>query len=147
MKFLPKNIGEKFPELEIFYARRCVLSNVPNFVFKNMQKLERLHLEFNKIVTIESGAFHDLIEVKSLSVEHNLIETIHENLFATMKSLREINFQFNNIAVLSPMTFEIPGGVLGTLRLKGNVCLTKHYNWHNWNMLQPDLIAHCFKRQ
>lgn len=144
MKYLPKEVGEKFPNLKSFSSEKCGLTIVRNFYFKNMQKLDFLQLRRNEIVTIEAGSFDDLIKMDSLFLDNNLIETLDAKLFAKLVTVRKISLTSNKIKFLSPTTFKIPGGELTTVFLGENVCIDKYYyENHNLNELESDLRAKC----
>lgn len=63
VKFWPRNIGDKFPDLKEFHVRNCGITVVHNHNSKDIQKLEYLSLDDNKITAIEAGSFQDLVIV------------------------------------------------------------------------------------
>lgn len=142
VKFLPRNIGEKFPNLKIFVTESSALTIVRNFYLKNMQNLEFLNLDNNKITKIESEAFSDLVKVHQLWLHDNLIETLDENIFATMVNLKNIDLHNNKINFLSPTTFRIPGGKFDYLDLSSNVCINRFYGSGSSN-LEHELRIKC----
>lgn len=144
VKFLPKNIGEKFPNLMEFDVSECALSGVRNFYFKNMRNLKFLILMKNKIATIESDAFKDLVSVEALFIDNNMIQTLDKNLFASMKSLSTLFLSMNKIKFMSPTTFKISGGSLVFVDLRENVCIGSSYRLSsNLNDLESDIYASC----
>lgn len=124
---IPKNFGEKFPKLKIFWLYKSPISVVRNFTFKNMENLLDLRFVSNKITTIESYAFDGLVNVRTLRLSHNLIEVLVENIFAPMIELRDITLEDNKLRVLSPAVFQIPGGKLENVNLNSNVCISAYY--------------------
>lgn len=146
VKFLPRNIGKKFPNLLIFATRRCGLTVVRDHYFENMQNLEIMDLKRNKITSIASDAFKDLCSVQILNLEHNRIENLDENLFLTMVKLEFLELSSNKIKSLSPTTFKIPAGKLEKVRLKSNVCIDKWYGvTYHLNQLEADIKTNCTK--
>lgn len=144
VKDLPRQIGEKFPNLKEFSATRCQLTIVRNYYFRNMENLKFLNLRQNKITTIESDAFKDLVSVYWMNLLINMIETFDDKLFATMVNLESLHMNFNKIKILSPKAFSIPGGKLQIVDLSWNVCVNKNYTVpDNWNQLESDLKANC----
>lgn len=140
MKFLPKRIGENFPNLIEFRTDNCGLTVARNYFFENMQNLEFLNLNSNKIATVESDAFKDLIKVQYLNLNDNMIETLSEKVFKTNVDLLIVYLINNKIKVLNPNTFKIPGGKLRDVHLKGNVCIDKNLNA---KYAYNDLVAEC----
>lgn len=168
LKFLPRGIGRKFPNLQRLVVNHCRLTIVRDFYFENMEELKVLHLDWNQISTIEPKSFDDLISLRNLSLHHNqitkiepkafddlvslqflwlednLIETLDEDLFTKMVNLESIFLQINKIKFLSPSTFKIPGGKLGFIDLRSNVCIKWNYGTHTpVSDLETDLERRC----
>lgn len=153
MKYIPRKIGEKFPNLVVFEFISCGLTVVRDFYLKNMRNVRHLYLNKNEIKTIESGAFDDLISVEFLLLHENMIETLDKNLFSKMINLHWVLLKQNKIKSLRPTTFRIPGGKLQTVALWSNVCIDKWYGPNSWDIeprnmrtfsqLESDLRAFC----
>lgn len=143
VKFLPRQIGEKFPNLKIFAVKGCGLTVVRSHYLKALRNLRRLYLNKNKITTIEPNSFEDLINLEGLWLEDNLIETLDENILHTLVRLQWLNLEYNKIKFLSPTTFEIPGGKLTEVDLSENVCITGQYSSKNWYKLTNDISRSC----
>lgn len=147
VKFLPRDMGEKFPNLKEFDSRQCSLTIIREFYLKSMRKLQALILIHNKIAIIEPEAFKDLVKVDKIWLHDNLIETLDEKLFSSMISLKHIYLQSNKIKFLGPETFKIPGASLEIVDLQENPCTGRIYGVKgNLNKLKPDLIANCPKK-
>lgn len=143
IKFEPRSIGEKFPNLKEFSVQKCGLTIVRDFNFKHMQRLEKLDLQFNQIKTIEAKAFDDLASLRLLVLANNKIETLDEKLFVKLVNLQDIWLQGNKIKFLSPTTFKVPGNVnLSLVWLQTNDCIDKAY-YKYLDELEPDLRANC----
>lgn len=147
VKFLPKDIGEKIPNLKEFWAKSCSLSVVRNFYFKNMRNLQYLVLNFNQIESIESDAFIDLIRLKSLWLHDNKIQTLDKNCFSSMVNVEAIYLDSNKIKFLDPETFKILGGKLSYVDLQKNECTGRIYrsDYFQLNQLEYDLKNICTK--
>lgn len=146
VKYLPKYIGEKFPNLKEFFAISCGLTLIRDFYFKDMKNLQFLTMTFNKISLIESKAFRDLISLERLWINDNLIETFHNKLFVKMVKLQELSVDNNNIKVLGATTFQIPGGTLELINLESNDCIDGYYGPHGPKTvgdLENDIWANC----
>lgn len=143
IKFLPRNIGRRLPNLTSFEVTACELTIVRDFYFENMQKLVDLDLQRNRITTIEAKAFDDLAKLRELNLLYNLVETLDAKLFVKMINLQYVWLHGNKIKFLSPTTFNIPGnGKLQTVGLWENVCISEIYSF-DFDQLESDLRAFC----
>lgn len=111
-KYLPRNVGSKFPNLMEYDAGICSLTIIRDYYFKDMRSVQHVDLSFNNIATIERGAFDDLVSLKKLDLHFNMIETLEENLFIKLASLETLYIDKNKIKYLTPTTFSTPGGKL-----------------------------------
>lgn len=138
-KYLPNNIGEKFPNLKEFRANSCGFTIVRNHYFKRLAQLRFLNLYRNEISSIESGSFDDLVGLEVLGLSYNEISFLDRMLFAALTKLEKIYLSKNKIQTLSPTTFDILGGQLRILDLSENVCVDKYYNANNFFQVEQDL--------
>lgn len=143
VKFLPANIGEKFPNLKEFRVWGCGLTVLRDFYFQNMTNVKYLDLGYNRISNIESSAFKDLVNLEHLFLNNNMIETLHENLFVTMVKLQLLFLADNKIKLLSPASFKIPRGKLGWVDLRDNTCINDDYVLRNFGQLEAQIKANC----
>lgn len=148
MKFLPRLIGEKFPNLYQIWILRCGLTVLRNHYFEKMENLDSMYLDSNQIASIESEAFRDLTSLTTLDLHNNVIETLPEKLFKTMTSLENILLNSNRINKLSPTIFTIPGGQLKKVQLGWNVCIHENYysddyESNSFKQLKSDLRTKC----
>lgn len=75
--FLPENIAEKFPNLLLFFAAECSLTEVYKNNFRNLSKLDHLDLALNKIERISSDTFVDLTSLQKLNLCKSLPIVFH----------------------------------------------------------------------
>lgn len=146
VRFLPKRIGEKLPNIYRFHVGRCGLTVIRSHYFANMKKLRYLNLYNNRIATIESDAFKDLISVERLWLDHNMIQALDQELFAAMISLEMIDLRFNEMKFLSPTTFRVSGGKLKSVDLTENDCIDILFDSasvENFDQIENDLKTHC----
>lgn len=143
LNFLPRFIGEKFPNLETFTILNCSLQIVRNFYFKDLRKVRFMNLFSNNIASIENGSFDDLVKVRSLHLQYNRIRTVDVELFATMVNLKNLDLGNNQIQFLTPTTFKIPNGKLEKINLYLNVCISKSYLPNDISQLDADLQSKC----
>lgn len=143
---LPRQIGRRFPNLIGFRVKGCGLTIVRDFYFTDMKNLRVLCVMSNKIATIASGAFKDLISLERLFMSRNMIEAIHENIFASMVNLRELYLDSNKIKFLSSTAFKIPSGMLGYVDLRSNFCIDERYGANSTKTLgnlDTDIKSNC----
>lgn len=112
VKYLPREIGEKFPNLKEVAAMQCGLTIVRDHYFKNMRNVENVDLSFNYIASIEAGAFDDMESLKKLSLHFNMIEALDERTFSKLPNLGTLYIDKNKIRYLSPATFQTDSGKL-----------------------------------
>lgn len=143
VKFLPRLIGEKFPNLKEFRLDRCGLTVVRKYYFKGMRSVRFMNLHDNEINIIEPESFNDLVSVGWLYLPENKIETLDENLFVAMVKLEWLNLDKNKIKFLSSATFRIPGGILKMVMMTENDCINQFYGSTFWNQMERDIIANC----
>jgi Leucine-rich repeat (LRR) protein len=61
IKFLPVKVAEKFPNILGISAFDCNIKKIFKANFENLNKLTEIHLHGNKIETIYSNTFEDLV--------------------------------------------------------------------------------------
>lgn len=143
-KFLPRYIGEKFPNLEEVTAYNCSLSIIRSFYFSDMRNVRYMDLSFNSITRIEKKSFNDLFNVKYLYLGNNRIKTLDRELFNFMISLKDLDLVHNKISSLDPDTFKIRGGKLIEVNLLSNVCIDASYaSSEDIIRLEDDLRNKC----
>lgn len=125
VKYLPKFIGDKCPNLKKLEVFDANLRVVREFYCDDMQNLEELFLNHNKISVIEPGAFKHLFRTRKLHMDSNLIETFDEKLFTSMVELQELVLTNNRIRIFNPTTFKILGGKSLRVFLRRNACEDK----------------------
>lgn len=144
VKYLPKQIGEKFPNLKVLWVLRCGLVVVRNHYFKSMANLRHLVLAQNQITSIEPDSFKDLARVRQLILVTNMLVTLDEKLFASMVELDALDMSNNKISVLSPATFRILGGKpKWYVNSSRNGCIDGYYSEGDSDRLEADIRANC----
>lgn len=146
VKYLPKHIGKKFPNLLEINGFDCELTVLRNHYFTGLKKLQFLHLMRNKISLIDFNAFDDLISVEMLNLDGNMIRTLDRNFFASMVNLKEIHLKNNKIEFSKPTTFRIPKNEkLFYVDLRENVCIDAFFR-DNMAKVETELRAQCNSR-
>lgn len=66
IKFLPVDVPNTYPELQIYSALNCSIRTISKENFKGMSKLVILWLSYNRIEKINSNTFEDLTSMTEL---------------------------------------------------------------------------------
>lgn len=64
--FLPVKVAEAFPNLELYSAWDCSVTQISRENFAGLRKLKILHLEVNQIEKIQSDTFKNLVSLEIL---------------------------------------------------------------------------------
>lgn len=81
--------------------------------------LDVLHLEYNRIETLETNSFRYFDIVNSTFLDGNPLQTLHDEAFRPCK-IRELYIRFCDLNSVSTLAFEGLGGSLQILDLSGN---------------------------
>jgi Leucine-rich repeat (LRR) protein len=95
IRYLPKNIYEKFPKLKTLNFERCSLKAVTKENLKQLTNLKRIDFSFNEIRTIVVGTFTDLVNLEQLILSYNKISRMNGDVFKPLVKLRLLNFDGN----------------------------------------------------
>lgn len=130
VKFIPENIGEKFPNVFTFHVVRTGLTSIGAKDFKNLQilkeielndneiervnrhtfkyllQLEHINLASNKIRHLSADVFSDQSQLKQLLLQQNEIEFIDEKIFANLIELRQLSLSENKLFAISKNQFK-----------------------------------------
>ena len=100
-------------------------SNKINYTetFKNLEKLERLSLDFNYIFTLDQDTFVGLFRLEFLNLSSNALESIDRYLFKDLYSLKEIDLSNNSIINLGDTSTSNSLSRLESLFLQNNLNL------------------------
>lgn len=142
VKFLPGNIGEKFPKLEGLAVWDCALTVVRERYFKGLKKLKYLNLAKNEISIVEKDAFRDLASLDYLGLDYNKIQTLDARAFETLINLTNAFLNYNQIKSLNPNIFD-KCRKLTWLDLSGSVCINKYYFANSFDAIKADLSKKC----
>ncbi|XP_058465340.1 chondroadherin-like [Malaya genurostris] len=82
------------------------LLGVPEQIFVYQKRLLQLHLNNNKISSINNKTFHGLEELRVLNLRGNFIDELNTEMFKSLSKLEELNLGQNRIGQLNPKTFE-----------------------------------------
>lgn len=104
--FIPKKIGDYFPNLQKFVITKSSLKYIEWRDFKNMKQLKALYLNENKIERVSSCAFQYLENLEIINLEGNRIVSLNEQLFINLPNLTSVSFNENIITELDTDLFQ-----------------------------------------
>ncbi|XP_050439460.1 insulin-like growth factor-binding protein complex acid labile subunit [Adelges cooleyi] len=82
------------------------LVNIPNKGFEAQEKLIELHLNHNKISSINNKTFIGLVSLTILNLRGNYLEDLPDRLFAALPKLEELDLGENRISRIDPAAFQ-----------------------------------------
>ncbi|XP_073346737.1 uncharacterized protein [Pagrus major] len=107
-------------QLETLQMKGNVISDLPTFLFTNLQNLRVLDLSQNKL---ERLTFSGLARLEILKMNHNLISELTSDTFHNISRLTELHLEGNKISELSDGIFFVLTE-LQVLNLRGNLLTT-----------------------
>ena len=90
--------------LEILNAQNNALVSLAKEMFSGL-KLKALNLSGNKIITIEDGAFANLIDLDYLDLRANRIICLGSKVFSTLYKLNHLDLSENQLKGIHPLAF------------------------------------------
>lgn len=106
VKFLPTNIFDVSPKLEVVRVSDCSVKTVNEKHFEGLSELTIINLVKNNIENIVSDAFGDLVSLKYLYLSFNKIRSLSRSTFSALKALEELSLDSNEIQFLPPEIFK-----------------------------------------
>lgn len=117
--YLPTNLGEFFPSLEVLKVTSSGLFNVHSKIFENLSNLKTLQLKINELREIPHGTFDSLINLESLDLSFNRFESLETGLFEQQTKLQNLNLANNELKSFS-IEHLPPKNAIEELYLKSN---------------------------
>lgn len=118
---LPEVFGS-LARLEFLQLKGNNISEVPLFLFRNLQELRVLDLSLNKLSVLREETFAGLTGLEVLRINNNLVETLPADTFQNSSELTEIHLEGNRISELANDTFAL--SKLKVLNLRRNLLTT-----------------------
>lgn len=105
--YLPENISETYPNLRGVKIKECPLKTVNRRNFRGLRKLEWLDLKRTSLEKLnDEHTFDDLEELNSLNLESNKLKFVHPRLFSKLLKLQSIQMEKNDLTYLDEITFQ-----------------------------------------
>lgn len=109
-------------KLEFLQLKGNNISEVPKFLFRNLQDLRVLDLSLNKLRALREETFAGLTGLEVLRINNNLVATLPSDTFRNTSELTEIHLEGNRISELANDTFALTK--LKVLNLRRNLLTT-----------------------
>lgn len=106
ISFIPKKIGDSFPNLQNFVITKSGLRYIEWRDFKNMKYLKILRLNENKIERISQCAFQYTENLEQINVDGNQLVSLNEKLFINLPNLTLFSANQNNLINLDSDLFQ-----------------------------------------
>jgi Leucine rich repeat len=135
IRYLPKNIYERFPNLKTLNFEECSLKAV---TIENLQKLtylKRIDFSINEIRTVNVGTFNDLINLEQLILSQNKIARMNGDVFRPLVKLRLLDFDGNFCITESFISDDL--NIMSIAETISQKCLVDE----NYKICQEDLKA------
>jgi len=114
---------DSLKQLETLQMKGNIISDLPTFLFLNLQNLRVLDLSQNKLEDVKRETFSGLARLEILKMKNNLISNLTSNLFHNISQLIELHFDGNKISELADDIFFVLTK-LKVLNLRGNLLTT-----------------------
>lgn len=89
-----------------FYLSENKIQNIKENDFKTLSGLTQLDLKRNRISTIDTGAFANLISLKIFSLNNNKLEELGDDIFGGLSNLTELRIGSNHIKRVASTSFK-----------------------------------------
>lgn len=82
------------------------LVNIPTKSFLHQEKLQELHLNKNKVSSVNNKTFQGLKSLTVLNLRENFLEELSRGIFSILPKLEELNLGQNRITQIDALAFE-----------------------------------------
>ncbi|XP_034411347.1 carboxypeptidase N subunit 2-like [Cyclopterus lumpus] len=111
---------DSLKQLQTLQMKGNIISDLPTFLFLNLQNLRVLDLSQNKLEDVKREVFSGLARLEILRMNNNLIRNLTSNMFHNISQLIELHFEGNKISELADDIFFVLTK-LKVLNLRGNL--------------------------
>ena len=118
---IPTTFFDKISSLNILYFRNTSIATLRNSPFLQLEKLQDLSLQDNKIPILHQRSFKGLSSVTMLNLCNLSITFIHSNTFLDLGNLKVLNLSHNRISTLHRGMFTALSHRLIVLDLQRNM--------------------------
>lgn len=87
------------------YFKNCQLNNMPQNFFRQIDKVDQIHLEHSGVQKIERENFQSTFRTRFMTFSQNNITELPALLFANVPEIRVVDFSYNQIRKIDPIAF------------------------------------------
>ena len=142
--FLPTNLGQHFPELQMLAVVSSGLMQIDSNVFGFMKNLKVLNLNSNKLQEIEPGTFDQLKLLETLDLCFNNLKFLTVSAVKGLANLQVLLLADNHLQVISSNILD-PLKVLKSADFSNNDCITLSYPKVTLKEIKDHLNKDCIK--
>lgn len=143
-KFIPLNLGEKFPKLKELVIDSAGLVKISQKSLNvHLKNLELLNLASNILVKIPTDSFEFLVNLETLDLSHNYIQSFSS---ITVKNLSKLKFLYlsgNALKSISVDFFDVLPKTIETVYLGGNDCIDMQFPHHDKTEISNKIKEKC----
>lgn len=129
-------------KLEKLMLHSNKIKHLSQGTFKSQANLKELYLHRNRIRTIEPSIFCNLISLEILDLHRNKLIKLEDDTFEGLEKLKSLDLDKNRIESIESEAFEHFAS-LEKVHLKGNECISKHFNSTDFGILKNETITKC----
>ena len=140
--FLPTNLGQRFPSLQLLSVTSSGLILIDSSVFSQMKSLKVLNLNNNNLQEIQLGTFDQLKLLESLDLSSNNLKTLETSMVSGLEKLQNLNLAANRLKIISINILE-PLKDLQNADLSKNDCINLSFPKVTLREIKDQLIKDC----
>ena len=140
--FLPTNLGQHFPSLQVLAVKSSGLMLIDSCVFSFLTNLKKLNLTSNKLQEIEPDTFDQLRLLESLDLSSNNLKTLKASAINGLEQLQFLYLAGNQLKSIPSNIFK-PLKVLQTVDLSKNDCINMSSTKVALKAIEDQLIKDC----
>ncbi|CAM9735669.1 unnamed protein product [Pylaiella littoralis] len=106
---IPEDLFKNLPKLERIYLSHNTLSKLPAKVFEGLGNLQWLYLDANSLFSLPENMFQELEQLERLSFDQNALTTLPAEVFLGLRGLQDLSLTNN------PDLQCVPANVASTL--------------------------------
>jgi hypothetical protein len=95
---LPEKDGLYLTQLSFWNISHCNMKNIPLNTFSNVQELQELYLNNNKIASLNPEVYRPLLGLQKLDLCYNTLQNIDGQVFSRLFNLISLSLCHNNIS-------------------------------------------------
>ena len=140
--FLPSNLGERFPLLEMLSVTSSGLYEIDASILNKMTILKTLNLTHNKLHEVPVGSFSANKDLENLDLSFNLLEYLDSDTLLAQLKLQNLFLNGNKLKYLSPNLLK-SFKELRIADLSNNECINMKYPETTLKEIEDGITDNC----